>query len=158
MRQLANVDARNGFKSDDTGLKDKPGKGRRLDFDDWISTTGFQRLDFDNRISTTGFRQPDFNDRISTTRQPRKRTKAYQLECWTIQPQVIGKWLDVFPTNSPTTIKPNVSEFSAIHSRQRNEQFPFLKSLVTVDDPWPLYKKPHPPQNKKVCVRTHRQH
>ena len=78
--------------------------------------------------STIKFQRPDFW-------HPWKRTKSWQRECWpktlmwtfrlsfvvSKSSEKYGNWMYGSPTNSPTTTKPNVSEFTPICCRETSK-------------------------------------
>ncbi|GFY58738.1 histone-lysine N-methyltransferase SETMAR [Trichonephila inaurata madagascariensis] len=117
------------FKSDDTCLEDKPGRGRPSEFDDQALLAAVEE---DENLTTRTLAE-NFNVNQSAVVRCLKK---------------LGKSLDGSPTSSPTTTEPIAFEFSPSYCRETNKHH-FLKNLVTGEESWLLIKNV---KRKKVCV------
>ncbi|GFY59035.1 histone-lysine N-methyltransferase SETMAR [Trichonephila inaurata madagascariensis] len=120
------------FKSGDTSLKDKPGRGLRSDFDDQALLAAVE----EDESLTTRMLAEEFNvNQSKVVRCLKKLRKVGEITGWAPHELSNNSRVD------------RVRIFSEL--LQRNEQKPFLKNLVTGDESWLLFKKV---KRKKVCV------
>lgn len=120
------------FKSGDTSLEDKEGRGRPSDFDDQALLTAVE----EDESLTTRMLAADFNvDQSTIVRRLKKLGKVWKLAGWV--PHEL----------SDNNKADRVRIFTDL--LQRNQQTPFLKNLVTGDESWLLFKNV---KRKKVCV------
>ena len=120
------------FKSGDTSLEDKPGRGRPSDFDDQAFLAAVE----EDESLTTRMLAEDFNvNQFTVVRRLKKLGKMWKIAGWV--PHEL----------SDNNRADRVRIFTEL--LQRNEQTPFLKNLVTGDESWLLFKNV---KRKKVCV------
>ena len=111
------------FKSGDTSLEDKEGRGRPSDFDDQALLTAVE----EDESLTTRMLAADFNvDQSTIVRRLKKLGKVWKLAGWV--PHEL----------SDNNKADRVRIFTDL--LQRNQQTPFLKNLVTGDESWLLFK------------------
>lgn len=120
------------FKSGDTSLEEKDGRGRPSDFDDEALLTAVE----EDESVTTRILAEDFNVNHSTiVRRLKKLGMVWKKAGWV--PHELSDH--------------NKAERVRIFTDllQRNKEAPFLKNLVTGDESWILF---HNVKRKKVCV------
>ncbi|XP_055932323.1 histone-lysine N-methyltransferase SETMAR-like [Argiope bruennichi] len=120
------------FKSSETSLEDKPGRGRPSYFDDQVLLADIER----DESLTTRMLFDNFNvDHSTIVRSLKKLGKVWKLAGWVpheLSDNNKAKCLRIFPD-----------------LLQQNERSPFLKDLVTREESWLLFKTL---KRKKVCA------
>lgn len=120
------------FKSGDTSLEDKPGRGRPSDFDDNALLAAVEE---DENVTTRLLAESFGVDHSTIVRRLRKLGKVWKLAGWV--PHEL----------SDKNKADRVQIFTEL--LRRNQEAPFLENLVTGDESWLLFKNV---QRKKVCV------
>ena len=120
------------FKSGDTSLEDKEGRGRKSDFDDQALLDAVEE---DESLTTRILAEMFTVNHATIVRRLKKLGKVWKLAGWV--PHEL----------SEKNKEDRVRIFTELSLR--NEQSPFLNNLVTGDESWLLFKNA---KRKKVCV------
>ena len=120
------------FKSGDTSLEDKEGRGRKSDFDDQALLDAVEE---DESLTTRILVEMFTVNHATIMRRLKKLGKVWKLAGW------------VSHELSEKNKEDRVRIFTELSLR--NEQSPFLNNLVTGDESWLLFKNA---KRKKVCA------